>query len=94
MLHLHEENSIAQLLCDIYNLIKIVLKNKPDSTERKNKGDEFQSSSNETTLVSGKTCGSELEEALPVVQGEGTKAIVSPWWYAMWRTCISTSFSK
>ena len=68
MLHLHEENSIAQLLCNIYNLIKIVLKNKPDSTERKNKGDEFQSSSNETTLVSGKTCGSELEEALPVVQ--------------------------
>ena len=51
---------MAQLLSGIDNPIEIVLENESDSTESVNEGYEFLYSVNETTLVSGNTCGSEV----------------------------------
>ena len=69
LLPLNQQDSIAQLLVDIANPIEIVLKNKPDSIDRKNEEDEFQSSAYETTLICGNTCKSELKKAHSVAPG-------------------------
>ena len=66
---------MTQLVSDIDKPLEIVLENEPDRIERENKGDEFRSSANETTLVSGNTCGPELEQVLSVAQGEGRKPL-------------------
>ena len=64
---------MAQLLSIIDNSTEIDLEHEPDSIERENERYEFRSSADETKLVSGNTCESEIKQALSFVPGEGKK---------------------